>query len=262
MTDFQYDNEFGSDYMLMPCLFDSNGGVETVDFGSQFSGEAISIVGTDETVNVNNTYSSMRFPTFQACKIDSSCNPLPISAEEFSKINRWLNRKESHKFKIKEESYENIYFLGKFNVQAIKINESIQGVSLTFQSDYPYGFVDEISINYKNCKEFMIYDHSDETGDIYPITTIKCLEPGTLRIANSMDNEILEINNCVANEVITIDNKHSVITSTVGTHDLCNDFNYNYFKICNTYNERRNNYSSTLNIDITIKYSPVRKVGI
>ena len=38
--------------------------------------------------------------------------------------------------------------------------------------------------------------------------------------------------------------------------------NYNFFKIINTYNNRDNNYTSSLNIDVSINYSPVRKVGI
>ncbi len=262
ITDFQYAQEFGSDYMLMPCKFDSGGGVETIDFGSQLSTERTNVVGTDERVLINPAYSSTPTFTFQACKVDSYGNPLPVSAEEYSKINRWLNRKESHKFKVKEDTYENIYYWGSFNIQAVKINGVIYGIELTFTSDYPYGFMDENTVEYSNVNNFTIYNCSDETGDIYPNIEITCLSDGDLKITNTMDNEIFEIKNCTKNEVIKIDSKNRVIMSSADTHNLCNDFNYNYLKIISTYENRLNIYSSTLNINITVKYSPVRKVGV
>lgn len=261
MTDIQYGNEYFSDYQLIPCTFSSSSGAETVSAGSEFSTDQIHIVGTDAFVMIHNNYASALTLHFQTYKADNNGTPCPITAEEFSKINRFANRKESQKLKIDKLDYENIYFLGRFNLQAIKINDIVYGVDFTFISDYPYGFMDEISLQFKG-KEFMVYNHSDETGDIYPYTIIKCLEAGNLQITNSMDNEIFELRNCTENEVITIDNQNRIITSSNPNHCLYDDFNFNYIKLCNTYTERRNFYTATLNIEMALKYSPIRKVGI
>lgn len=261
MTNFQYDQEYASDYQLTVCSFSDSGGVENAPGGSEFSADQIKITGTDEFAIITSDYASALLFTFQACKIDANHSPAEISAEEFSKINRWVNRKESHKFKIDSAGYEHIYFMGRFNIQAVKIKGILYGIEFTFISDYPYGFMDEITNTYSG-KEFMVYNHSDETGDIYPYTVIKCLESGDLRIVNSMDSEEFELKNCSVNEIITVDNKHRVITSSDSNHDLNEDFNFNYIKLCNTYGERRNNYTSSFNIEMEIKYSPIRKVGI
>ncbi len=260
MTNFQYADEYASDYQLKVCSFDTTG-LETVLSGSEFSAEQVNIVGTDEFVIINNDYSSSISFKFQTCKINNNCTPEEITAEEFSKINRWTNRKESHKFKCDKSGYENIYFLGRFNIQEIKINDIIYGVEFTFISDYPYAFMDEIAQEFSG-KEFMVYNHSDEIGDLYPYTTITCNEAGNLTLTNTMDNEIFELKNCSKGEVITIDNKNMVITSSNLNHRLYDDFNFNYIKLCNTYEERRNIFTSSLNINMEIKYSPIRKVGI
>ena len=180
MTNFQYDQEYASDYQLTVCSFSDSGGVENAPGGSEFSADQIKITGTDEFAIITSDYASALLFTFQACKIDANHSPAEISAEEFSKINRWVNR-----------------------------------------------------------KEFMVYNHSDETGDIYPYTVIKCLESGDLRIVNSMDSEEFELKNCSVNEIITVDNKHRVITSSDSNHDLNEDFNFNYIKLCNTYAENQ-----------------------
>lgn len=260
MVNFQYDNKYASDYQLMVCSFNSSG-LETVTSGSELSNEQIKIVGTDEFTIISNNYTAALSFTFQTCKITNNYTPEEITPEEFSKINRWVNRKESHKFKTDKSGYENIYFIGRFNIQAIKINNIIYGVEFTFTSDYPYGFMDEIVQTFTG-KNFMVYNHSDETGDIYPYTTITCKGSGNLIISNTMDNEIFQLNNCTKGEVITVDNKNRVITSSNPNHQLYDDFNFNYIKLCNTYDERRNIFTSSLNITMEIKYSPVRKVGI
>ena len=100
------------------------------------------------------------------------------------------------------------------------------------------------------------------SGEIYPYTIITCNEAGNLTITNSADNELCIINNCIKGEVITIDCQHRMITSDKLAHNIANDFNYNFIKLINTYKNRDNYYSSTLNINITMSYSPVRKVGI
>ena len=263
MNDFLYDNILGSDFELMPCRFDSSGGIETVDMGSQMSNSFVKIIGTDEQIIVNKEYSSTLSISFQVCKRNCREGFKEITPDEYSKINRWLNRKESHPLKFIQEGYENLYFLGTFNIQALKLNDKIYGLNLTFFSNYPYGFLDEITAHYTG-NYFTLYDYSDEEGELFPFVVIQCLEDGDLQITNDMDNELFLLKNCKQHEILHIDNKNHLITSSNELHNqnLYNDYNFNYIKICNRYNNRANNYSSSLNIDISFQYSPIRKVGV
>lgn len=240
----------------------SSGGSETISSGSTLTFNSVKSVGQDVSELYGSTYDEDYSFTIQLCRLDNHCNPLPLMPEEYGAINRWLNRKTFDQFKINKEGYENIRFYGTFNVQAVKINDDIYGIECVFTSNAPYGFAKERTHTFSNVKSFYIYDDSDEVGEIYPYTIITCNEAGNLTITNSADNELCIINNCIKGEVITIDNQHRMITSDKLAHNIANDFNYNFIKLINTYKNRDNYYSSTLNINITMSYSPVRKVGI
>jgi hypothetical protein len=261
-TDFQFGDNFASDFGLMVATFDSSGGVETVSSGSTLTFNTVKSVGQDISELYGSTYDEDYSFTIQLCRLDNHCNPIPLMPEEYGAINRWLNRKTFDQFKINKEGYENIRFYGTFNVQAVKINEDIYGIECTFTSNAPYGFAKERTHTFSNVKSFYIYDDSDEVGEIYPYTVITCNEAGTLTLTNSADNELCQINNCTKGEIITIDNKHRIITSNNLNHKIANDFNYNFIKLINTYKNRDNYYSSTLNINVIMTYFPVRKVGI
>ena len=262
-TDFQYGDELASDYGLYVIKFDSSsGGSETISSGSTLTFNTVKSVGQDISELYGSTYNEDYSFTIQLCRLDNHCNPIPLMPEEYGAINRWLNRKTFDQFKINKEGYENIRFYGTFNVQAVKINDDIYGVECTFISNAPYGFAKERTHTFSNVNSFYIYDDSDEVGEIYPYTIITCNEAGNLIITNSADNELCIINNCIKGEVITIDNQHRMITSDKLAHNMANDFNYNFIKLINTYKNRDNYYSSTLNISVTMTYSPVRKVGI
>lgn len=262
-TDFQYANELASDYGLVAVNFDSSsGGAETVSSGSNLTFNSIKSVGQDISELYGTSYEEDYSFTIQLCRLDYNCEPLPITPEEYSAINRWLNRKRFEQFKINKEGYENISFYGSFNIQAIKINDDIYGIECTFTSNAAYAFNDGNDLVFTNVKEFCVHDDSDEIGETYPYTTITCNEAGNLTITNSADNELFIIENCSQGEKITLDNKHGIITSDNLNHKIANDFNYNWLKIINTYNNRDNYFSSTLNINITMNYQSVRKVGI
>lgn len=259
-TDFQFGNNFASDFGLMVATFDSSGGVETVSSGSQLTFNTVKPVGRDVSNLIGTSYEETITTNFQLCKFDN-CDAAIITPEEYGEINRWLNRKMFDVFKTNENGYENIRFIGSFNVQAIKVYGVIYGVDLTFTSNAPYGFNDETQC-YFSGKSFYIYDDSDEVGEIYPNVIIACNEAGSLTIDNSADDEILEIKNCTSGEIITINGEQGIITTTSVGHNISNDFNYNFIKIINTYDNRDNTYNSSLNIDINMVYSTIRKVGI
>lgn len=261
-TDFQYGTEMLSDYGLTVCSFDRANGLKTVSPGSQLTFNTVKTAGSSQFHLFGAQYNDVYTASFQCCKMDGKKVLMPISAEEFSQLNRWLNRRDCfQEFKINAEGYGNIRFYGSFNIQAVLIEDRIWGLECSFTSNAPFAYGEEQCFQLTG-KQFTIFDSSDEIGECYPYTEIICLESGDLELQNTLDNEILVLKNCTANEKITIDHAHKLIRSSNGAHDLANDFNYNFIKIINRYGERNNVFSSSLPLNMTLKYSPVRKVGL
>lgn len=105
-----------------------------------------------------------------------------------------------------------------------------------------------------------INDTSYEEGFIYPYTEIIINESGNLKIHNSIENRESYIANCIVGEVITMD--YPVIRSSISSHNIQNDFNWNFFRIANTFDNSRNDLTVSLPCTIKIKYSPIVKVGL
>lgn len=108
--------------------------------------------------------------------------------------------------------------------------------------------------------EGFINDTSYEEGYIYPRTEITINQDGNLKIYNAIEDRNTYIANCVAGEVITLD--YPIIQSSVSSHNIQNDFNWNFFRIANTYENSRNDLIVTLPCSIKIEYSPIVKVGL
>ena len=89
---------------------------------------------------------------------------------------------------------------------------------------------------------------------------IEILEGGDLSIYNDLDKRTMVIKNCVSEEKITLD--YPIISSSLPSHKIQNDFNWDFFRIVNTFRTKRNNLTVSLPCNITIKYSPIIKLGI
>ena len=105
-----------------------------------------------------------------------------------------------------------------------------------------------------------INDTSYEEGFIYPYTEITVNSDGDLRIHNAIENRETYIANCKSGEVITMD--YPIIKSSDSSHNIQNDFNWNFFRVANTYENSRNDLTISLPCLIKIKYSPIVKVGL
>lgn len=123
------------------------------------------------------------------------------------------------------------------------------------KNNYYYVYVGE-----KLEDKAVINDISHEEGHIYPYTEIIINENGNLNIHNSIEDRNTYIANCVAGEVIIMD--YPVIKSSVSSHDILNDFNWNFFRVANTYDDNRNELTVSIPCNIKIKYSPIVKVGL
>lgn len=269
--DFEYAGEMLSDYGMMICSFDSGTGIETVSSGADITFNQIKPTGSNRFLLYSSTYNESLSATFQICKnpcIYKNNTAMEISIEEVSAIQRWLCRKDGYKrFKLVKEGFENIYWNGTFSSKQIVLDEKIIGLELTIYTDSPFAFMDEVSTEY-NCSagtSFYLWDNSDEVTDfnntIRPYMEIILLSDGDFILKNSMNKKSMEIKDCKQNEVITIDGKNQIINTSLSAHNIANDFNYYFPQIINTYNNRCNEFTPSLDCKIKITYSPIRKVG-
>ena len=82
-TDFQFGDNFASDFGLMVATFDSSGGVETVSSGSTLTFNTVKSVGQDISELYGSTYDEDYSFTIQLCRLDNHCNPIPLMPEEY-----------------------------------------------------------------------------------------------------------------------------------------------------------------------------------
>jgi len=266
VTDFEYDGLLLSDFGCIMCSFDSTG-LQTVTNGSNITFNTSPVLKGTKHVLTDTKYDEcLTVPPFQICKDFCLCETQEdtyFTIEEQANLMRWLNRKEFLKFKLVKEGYENIYFEGSFNVSKIMWGDNCIGMELSLTTNRPFGLYEVVKKTFRataaNHME-IFKDISDEIGYIYPDVEITCTTAGDLVIHNTIENRDTVIKNCTAGEVITM--KYPVISSSVSSHKIQNDFNYNFFRIANTYREKGNKITFSLPCTMKISYNPVRKVGI
>ena len=104
------------------------------------------------------------------------------------------------------------------------------------------------------------YSISDDEGFIYPKTKITIKQDGDLKISNICVQRDTIIKNCKAGEVIEMD--YPVIKSSLESHKIQNDFNWNFFRIENKFKDKRNLIQISIPCEIEMVYSPIAKIGI
>lgn len=187
-----------------------------------------------------------------------------ISVEEESDILRWLNRHVPYKLRFLNGGLENLIFDGSFNAHKVEHRGRCVGFNLVFTTVYPFAHLDPVTIDFSlsgENSEFVITDVSDEIGYSYPAKmTITCKESGDVKISNSIENRTMTILNCTKGEILTLDCVNQIISTSKSSHNVYNDFNYAFFRVANNYESRENKISSSLNCDISVTYSPTKKV--
>lgn len=269
MVDFEFNGERLSEYGFMPCFFNTSP-QDSVEIGNNVTINKVKPANGDKFISTGYSYGDPFTVNFQTCKnVCGNIHP-DISDVEVNYLVRWLNRKGYYKLRpiYEDGNFADVYYEGHFNVKLIMVGDRIVGLDLTFNSNAPYGFVGPLNYNYTfNSPEdkLSIFDWSDEVGYIYADATIELLEDGDLTIKNSIDvdNDIV-VKNCKVGEKIVFYGVHKMITTTSVEHDvtLCNDFNYNFFRVRNHYGDTRNDFSANLKCKLAMSYSPIRKVGI
>lgn len=263
--DFEYDGQYLSDYGFVICNFGGTSDMDVISAGSKITfntvarnrGKKHSLTGTqyDECVQA----------TFNICKNPELYDDLRITNDEYRDIMRWLNRNEFLKFQVLNEDdkeQETCYYEASFNIDKIVVNKVLYGMELTMETNKPFGYGQEQSVSWTigdTSKTYVLSDMSDEIGYTYPSMIITCNRAGDLSIHNDMENCTMTIKNCSVGEVITIDGDALIISSSLDSHHIHDDFNFEFLRIGNTINNRNNRITVTLPCKLELKYTPIIK---
>lgn len=260
--DFQYDGLNLSDMGYTICKFGSEG-LQTISNGSQIVFNTISTLNGTKHELLSSQYNDCLESTFQICKNPCYDDDMEISMSDFLDLTSWLSRKEFHKFKLLKDDYLDLYFEASFNVSRIELNGKLYGLELNMVTNRPFALHEPTKVTIKNLiknglKSF--YDSSNEEGFIYP-SPMKIIiqESGDLSIKNLLDNRTMIIKNCIAGEVITLD--YPMISTSISSHKIQNDFNWKFFRVANTFKNKKNDLIISLPCIIEISYSPIVKIG-
>lgn len=260
--DFEYDGIRLSKFGMTICNFGSKG-LETVSNGAVISFNTVSTQGGSKHELISTQYEDCLETTIQICKNSCSSDVTEISTSEFRELIKWLNRKKFLKFKILDAEHIDLYYEASFNISRIEIDKKLYGLELAVRTNRPFALRESKTIKIENTVQdgkHSINDISDDEGYIYPYTEIVLTESGDLNIYNALEDRNTRIANCVAGEVITMD--YPVIQSTVSSHNVQNDFNWEFFRIANTFENSRNDLTISIPCTIKIKYSPIVKIGL
>lgn len=265
--DFEFSGKQLSDFGCIIANFDGGKGLETID-GAEITFNTISSLNGSKYHLVSTQYESCLEATIQIAKYSCSTDIQEISPHEYRELMRWLSQKRFAKFKILDEYNIDIYYEVSFTkISKIELDGRLYGLELNLITNRPFALKEPRIINIKNTaenivnnKKYSIFDISNEEGYIYPFTKITVIEDGDLTIYNVLEDRHTIIKNCVAGEVITMD--YPIIQSSISSHKIQNDFNWNFFRIANTYENRRNDLTISLPCTIKIEYSPIVKVGL
>lgn len=265
--DFEYDGHYLSDFGMVVCDFDGSNGMNVSGAGSVITfntvprkkGERNSLTSTQYDECITATFSIGKDP----CEFDDQ----HITNDEYRDLMRWLNRKEFLPFRAVEEGddADTCYFDASFNISKIKINERLYGLELTMITDKPFGYGMEQIVRWRitsSSTKYLLSDVSDEIGYIYPNVKIRCNKDGDLKLTNIEAGSITQIKNVSFDEVITIDGDALQIETSLNGHKIYDDFNYEFPKIVNSYNDRSNHFTASLPCNIEIRYRPIIKDSI
>ena len=261
--DFEYDGKNLSDFGFILCNFGGSKGLETVSDGCKITFNTVPVLGGSKHNLMSTEYEECLEDVWQICRHSCKDGIQEITETEHREITKWLNRKNFLKLKILDEAHIDIYYEATFNISKIKIDGKLFGLELEVKTNAPFAFREPKVINIKNTTidgKHSLNDMSHEEGYIYPHTEIIVNESGNLNIYNALENRNTYIANCVAGEVITMD--YPVIQSSISSHNIQNDFNWNFFRVANTFENSRNDLTISLPCTIKIKYSPIVKVGL
>lgn len=266
-SNFEYDGKLLSDFGFIICEFNGSGALETKETGFNISFNKVPRNGGRVNGLAGTKYDECVRCTFSICKDPNLYGDAEITNDEYRNVVRWLNRHEFHKFRMLHEEGETMvspcFFNASFNIEKMYVADKLYGLQLTAETDAPYGYGTpyDRTFTFTNGggESAKVIDTSDDAGYLRPDLTITCGSSGTFTLSNPLCDSEMEIKNCVTGEVINIFGSTQIITSSVPTHKVYNDFNYEFLKIGNTYGSRTNIITCSKQCTLRIRFTPTIK---
>lgn len=254
---FIFDNRLCSEFGLMICSFDNSNSNGSMGTDIEFITTTEPIRGKWRKLASKET-KQLEFQ-IQVCKIDHTY----INAYERQAITRWLSRRDSYKkLQFVQYDYEEVWFNAYVeSIELINVGNQVAGLTINWKCDasHGYGELYRNEINDNSTIEF--FDNSDEVGYIYADVEIEVTKNGKIEIYNSIEDRKFEIKNCVIGEKIIQNGDIMQLSTTNSSHNIYNDFNFNFIRIANTYDKRKNQIT-TNGCKIKFSYYPIKKVGV
>lgn len=148
------------------------------------------------------------------------------------------------------------------NVKYQRIGACIAGIILDMECDSQFAWSTDFNytFNATQASNIIFFNTSDNLYDyIFPRITIKAINDiSELSIINIQDNNwTATISSITANEIITMDSKNKILTSSIPSRIISNDFNMHFIRLV----PGKNEFKVTGDIQITFTYKVPRKVG-
>lgn len=267
-NDFYFDGHTLSEFGFMVCSFDRGSGAENISNGSNISFQTVPVNNGKLHINTSYSYGECLTATFSICKnpcgFDGDQNALYLTTEEIRDMSKWLNREKNCEFRLLRDGYENIYYKGSFvNIELVKLGLDIIGMTLTFQSNRPFGLMDRVSKSYRvtsSANTIEVLNESDVIGTQRIRMEVTCSQSGDLDILNQTTGKHTIVKACSNGEKIVID--YPTLESSVSTHKVYNGFNFVFPEIVNSVDNKRNTFSFSIPCSVVVSYEPIVKVGI
>lgn len=268
ITDFLFDGKELSSFGYILCSFDAVG-FENIPV-SELTYQTVQAPFAPKALKTSASYEGNLSRTITICKQTCDTNGLlTITAEDISQLSRWLCRRDYKLFRfITDDStgMDEVYYEAQINLQKVLFGDRCVGLALTVNTNRPYGLTSEITIhaqpNQAENPDMNIQVYSDEEGYIYPDLFLTIREEGTLEITHSFDGRITRIADCTEGECIHIRGSILQIESTRQDQSIFQRFNYQFPRLCSTFEQAGNILSFNLNCDVELKYRGIRKAGI
>jgi hypothetical protein len=247
-------NEFG----LMICSFDNNSN-GTMGADIEFVTTSNPVLGKWRKLE-SKEVKPLEFQV-QVCKEDNTY----IDSYERQAITRWLSRRDGYKkLQFVQDDYERVWFNAYVaSIEFVEIGNQVAGLTINWKCDASHGYGELYQNEVKDSESPLIFfDQSDDVGYIYPNVEIEVTKNGTVDIYNFTDGRTFRIYNCQIGEKIIQNGDILQLSTSLSSHtNLYNDFNFNFFRIINDY-ETRKNVIATSGCNINFSYYPIKKVGI
>lgn len=265
--DFEYDGKLLSDFGFMIATLGTQSGVNTTDAGSEITFVTSPMQAGKRFISGGTKYDKCLETSFQICKnpmlFDSG--DMEITADEFRALSRWLNRREFLWFHASDwcdPEKARGWVRASFSLERIDASGVTYGIELKMQTDSPFCYgeeiVEELTFSSGSLSKTLI-DKNDEIGEIFPQMTITCGAAGKITLSNSMTGCSCSVASCVSGEVLTFSGDTKIISSSSVTHNIAEDFNYDFFSIGNTYGNRENTITASKACTVEIRYRPIYK---